>query len=147
MVEEIENAKQFNWDLFLEIRDSPESTETAGDVDPPPRIETKIYRISRDTKLAIYVKTIYNYECQICGTHIQINEKTRYAEAHHIRPLGGNHQGLDRVDNLLCLCPNCHIKLDYGVSQIDTEQLHKKSKHSIKQEYLEYHNNKVFKSR
>jgi putative restriction endonuclease len=35
-----------------------------------------------------------------------------YAEACHIKPLGRPHNGPDTPENILCLCPNCHVLFD-----------------------------------
>jgi len=35
-----------------------------------------------------------------------------YAECCHIRPLGRPHNGSDTLDNVLCLCANCHVLFD-----------------------------------
>jgi len=41
-----------------------------------------------------------------------------YAEGAHIRPLGGVRAGPDAPDNMLCLCANCHVRLDRGAIYI-----------------------------
>lgn len=63
--------------------------------------------------MAITVKEMYNYECQICGNTVP-TPAGRYAEGAHIRPLGKPHDGDDTSDNLICLCPNHHAMLDKG---------------------------------
>ena len=35
-----------------------------------------------------------------------------YAEGAHIRPLGSPHDGPDKLENVLCLCPNHHVLFD-----------------------------------
>ena len=104
------------------------------------REEIKIYRIIRDTKLSKKIKILYNNVCQICGTQIILNEKT-YSEAHHIKPLGKPYNGPDTYDNLIVVCPNCHVMLDFGAIKI--EKL-KCSKHQISKENIEFHNNELF---
>jgi len=42
-----------------------------------------------------------------------------YAEAAHIRALGLPHNGPDVLENLLCLCPNDHVRFDAGAIYID----------------------------
>ena len=37
-----------------------------------------------------------------------------YAEAHHLRPLGGRQRGTDNAGNILIVCPNHHVEFDYG---------------------------------
>lgn len=84
------------------------------------RKEGTILRIIRDTRIAHNIKTLYNYECQVCGITIEV-KSSRYAEGAHIRPLGKPHDGDDSSDNLICLCPNHHVMLDKGVYSISDD--------------------------
>jgi putative restriction endonuclease len=81
------------------------------------RQEATILRIIRDTKIAHNIKTLYNYECQVCGETIP-TQSGRYAEGAHIKPLGRPHDGDDNTNNLICLCPNHHVMFDKGVFSI-----------------------------
>lgn len=103
-----------------------------------------IDRIQRDTKVSLWVKYIYDYTCQICGIRLQIGQDKFYAECHHIRPLGGVHQGEDIVENVLCVCPNHHALLDYGAIRIDFSTLRSHPNHLIDPESIDYHNNNLF---
>lgn len=85
--------------------------QTAGG--PPPRIETSIQRLVRNTAVASRIKEIYDFTCQVCRTRID-TPAGPYAEGAHIRPLGRPHDGPDHQSNVLCLCPNDHVRLDYG---------------------------------
>lgn len=79
------------------------------------RVETTISRVVRDTNVSNRIKELYDYTCQICSTRIE-TPRGPYAEACHVRPLGSPHDGQDTENNLLCLCPNCHVGLDrYGL--------------------------------
>ena len=73
-----------------------------------------------------------------------------YAEAAHIKPLGRPHSGPDRLENLLCLCPNDHVLFDKGsVHILDdltvvksgglTSKLHTVHDHNIDSTFLRYH--------
>lgn len=114
------------------------------DKDVPERIETKIQRIIRDTALSKKVKALHNYKCQLCGTTIELPDGQRYAEAHHIKPLGSPHDGPDIMGNLICLCPNHHAMLDYGALRLELSSIRKVAGHEIAFEYLAYHNNTIF---
>lgn len=83
----------------------------------PKRIETSVQRIVRSTSVAQSVKEIYDSTCQACCRTIE-TPVGRYAEAAHIRPLGTPHCGPDVTDNVLCLCPSCHVLFDYGAFTI-----------------------------
>lgn len=61
--------------------------------------------------MAASVKRLYNDTCQVCGTRL-VNAAGAYSEGAHIRPLGVPHNGPDTLDNILCLCPNCHALFD-----------------------------------
>lgn len=118
---------------------------TVGNLNPS-RTETTTYRILRDTKLSKNIKLLYNDKCQICHKSIRINDKKSYSEAHHIIPLGGKHKGSDTADNILVLCPNHHVMMDYGLIKIDVDKLHLHEKHKINLINIDYHNSLIFKS-
>ena len=66
-----------------------------------------------ETPHAQAIKQLYHYRCQICGVQLR-GAAGPYAEAVHIRPLDAPHNGPDTPENMLCLCPNCHILLNIG---------------------------------
>lgn len=86
----------------------------------PGRRQATIQRIIRSTQRANRVKRLHDYTCQVCG--IRIDTPTgAYAEAAHIKPLGRPHNGPDRTDNILCLCPNHHVAFDFGMLTIEED--------------------------
>ena len=107
--------------------------------DETERYKIETYRILRDTELARKLKLLYNNKCQLCGLTIELKNGT-YSEAHHIKPLGKPYNGPDKLENIIVVCPNCHVKLDYGAIKI--EQL-KECKHNISQEYIDLHNQEL----
>lgn len=80
---------------------------------PAPRNFRTISRIIRNTAAAQYIKDMYSDRCQFCETQVRLPGRT-YSEGAHIRALGQPHNGPDRPDNILCLCPVCHIQFDNG---------------------------------
>ena len=114
--------------------------------DAPRRITTNAARIIRDSKLGRELKKLYGYKCQVCAIEITTNAGP-YAEAAHIKPVGKPHNGPDRPENLLCLCPNHHLMLDKGVYMINDDlsligiegKLIKHSEHEISIEHIRYH--------
>jgi predicted restriction endonuclease len=68
-----------------------------------------------------------------------------YCEAHHIRPLGSPHDGPDEESNLVIVCPNHHVLLDYGAIRLSKELL-ASSSHFINQAHIDYHNTAIHKS-
>ena len=87
----------------------------------PNRIKTETTRIIRDTAMSNQLKSIYHYRCQICESTIILHDRL-YAEAHHLRPLGGKHRGPDEAGNILIVCPNHHVEFDFGaIAVVPTE--------------------------
>jgi hypothetical protein len=109
------------------------------DPEVPERVETTTYRILRDTKKARGIKCLYDYCCQICGETIELGNAP-YSEAHHIKPLGNPHNGPDHESNIISVCPNHHVLLDYFAFKLDTEQLNLHLAHHINSNYIDYHN-------
>jgi putative restriction endonuclease len=75
-------------------------------------------RLVRNTAVTEWVKELYGFACQVCGQVIQ-TPAGPYAEGAHLRPVGRPHDGPDSPDNVLCLCPNDHVRLDRGVIALD----------------------------
>lgn len=144
--EQVSASKATDWTPYITGIVKTPDTPVAIDKEPipPERAETTVYRILRDTKLAKYIKALHNHECQICGHFIELNDGTRYAEAHHIKPLGQPHNGPDEIGNILCLCPNHHAELDYGASELITSNLVHRENHILKEEYISYHNSVIY---
>jgi predicted restriction endonuclease len=80
----------------------------------------------------------------MCGRTIGLPNGKRYAEAHHIKPLGQPHCGPDILENIVCVCPNHHAELDYGVVKLNLSALRKADGHTIDPEFITYHNRVVF---
>jgi putative restriction endonuclease len=97
----------------LALSETP--ADTSGPVD---REQVVVQRQIRNTGHAIAVKKLHDSFCQICGERIE-TKAGPYAEGAHIRPLGRPHDGSDAISNILCLCPNDHIRFDRGALYID----------------------------
>ncbi len=110
----------------------------------PRRTLQKTYRILRDTQLACQIKLLHNHRCQLCGISIVLAGSKSYSEAHHIKPLGRPHNGPDVAGNIIVLCPNHHVMLDYGVIELNSSEIQMNACHNINQEFIEYHNEKIF---
>jgi hypothetical protein len=118
---------------------------------PPDRIEAHVQRIIRDTVAAKSLKATYDYCCQVCGLRIQPEPGRYYAEVHHVRPLGGDHHGLDTHGNMLVLCPNHHAMFDFGIPHfIDSDHImiHETThamtcKHTLTDDVIAYHNEHI----
>jgi hypothetical protein len=137
----------YNLEILLglneQTEDFPLLAFDIGKLDETNRIEITTLRIIRDTKLSVEVKELYQYKCQICGHSINFPNGKKYAEAHHIKPLGTPHNGPDCIENIICVCPNHHAELDYGIRRLN-HSITLCDKHKIKEDYFEYHNNKIY---
>ena len=119
--------------------------------EPPDRIETHVQRIVRDTNMAKSLKALYDYKCQICGLRIEPASGSFHIEVHHVRPLGGDHKGLDTHSNMLVLCPNHHAMLDFGIPRfisgesvmIGETSYNLTCKHSLAADVIAYHNEEI----
>ncbi|MGP3637391.1 YDG/SRA domain-containing protein [Streptomyces sp. 24-1644] len=79
------------------------------------RRTTTVERIVRDTAVVRRVKRWHKFACQVCGLSLTVGADGRsYAEGAHVHALGGSDGGPDVDGNVLCLCPNCHVRLDRG---------------------------------
>ena len=123
----------------------PPTLEATDFAPPPNRVYAREYRILRDTELARRVKRLHRFECQLCGHTIELPNRRRYAESHHIQPLGQPHNGPDVIENIICVCPNHHAELDYGVSRILLPTLRRSDGHAVDSKYIDYHNCTIYK--
>jgi 5-methylcytosine-specific restriction protein A len=108
---------------------------------PVSRRRVNIDSIQRNQSLVSRVKQIRNNTCQICATRLG-TENRPYSEVHHIQPLGRPHEGYDIIENMICVCPNCHKKLDYLYIRIDNNFITQQNNenHTIHERYIEWHN-------
>jgi putative restriction endonuclease len=80
---------------------------------------TTTQRRIRSTAVIQWVKALYRHGCQICSVQLR-TASGLYAEGAHIRPVGRPHDGPDVTSNVLCLCPNDHVKFDRGAIYVDS---------------------------
>jgi predicted restriction endonuclease len=94
---------------------------------------------------------LHGNSCQICGKTIDTPAGT-YAEGAHIRPLGRPHDGLDVESNIIFLCPDDHVRFDYGAIVLTDNleildrltgtslgQLRTTTGHTVDPAYVRYH--------
>jgi 5-methylcytosine-specific restriction endonuclease McrA len=90
------------------------------DENPPQRVQYLSPRIVRTTKKGMELKKLYGHACQCCSMTINVpRRQDGYVEVHHLRPLGGEHEGMDHWNNMIVLCPNCHAAFDLLALAID----------------------------
>jgi hypothetical protein len=115
---------------------SPKSNDNPS----PQRVPITVDRIVRDGPLALEVKILHDHKCQLCDLQIVLPGNRLYAEAHHIRPLGNPHDGPDIKSNLLCVCPNCHVMLDYAAIPLNPANIRHINGHQIDLAHIAHHN-------
>lgn len=142
---EITKSINFDWSPYIKTAQSLEPPIAIDISAPADRRETTTSRIIRDTALSNRIKQLHNFECQICGHTIVLNDGTRYAEAHHIQPLGEPHNGPDSMENIICVCPNHHAELDYGARPLTLHNIRTIQEHEISDKYSKYHNTHIFR--
>jgi hypothetical protein len=165
------DVDKFLWGLTTEVRDAvatttnPPLTDAGGPFDfeervrdaaPPQRVRTTTSRIIRNTAIVKNLKNEHGYRCQICDEQRRRSQPAKYAEGHHLHPLGEG--GPDTRENILIVCPTCHADLDYGMLSIDPDtlrvrhgydegrdgvQLRTIPSHDVGRAYLEYHNERA----
>ena len=146
-------------DLYSDEGDAQPASEHTQNTELPQRRTTNVSRVIRDSALSRFLKSLYHHRCQICRFTFARVGGVRYSETHHIRPLGGGHNGIDKETNMIVLCPNHHSMMDFGAIAIhpdlltvigsdETHPEHQQKlqlmKHSIAREFLEYHLERVF---
>ena len=113
----------------------------------PDRVGLHTTRIVRDTLTSEAVKEAHQHVCQTCSTRLE-RPGGAYAQAAYIRPLGRPHNGPDTADNILCLCPNCHVLFDGWAFAIEDDgtligalggTLNEVEAHPVNREHLGYH--------
>lgn len=108
------------------------------------RVLTTSWRIVRDTVKVTKLKTLYADECQLCRQTLKLGQET-YSEGHHLKPLGFPHNGPDDENNILILCPNCHVQFDFGAVEFGAKPLRFKRGHKVSNEYIEYYERKIYR--
>jgi 5-methylcytosine-specific restriction protein A len=89
----------------------------------PAIFKSEIESERRDRIIVNQVLIASNYECEINKTHksfISKNTHQEFMEAHHLIPLNMQKEvsnSLDVYSNLICLCPNCHKLLHFGMKE------------------------------
>jgi 5-methylcytosine-specific restriction protein A len=77
----------------------------------------------RDQLVSVYAKRKANGICQLCDHPAPFTDRhgDPFLETHHIIPLAED--GLDIIDNVVALCPNCHRKMHVVHAPADVVKL------------------------
>lgn len=109
-----------------------EESEKHGDTPDQIISAPSVQCVKRDPSIAKRVLAINNYHCAIDSNHstFQTRSGVAYMEAHHLIPCTvSNSQKfqekskLDREENIVCICPNCHRAIHYGNGETQKKYL------------------------
>ncbi len=106
----------------------------------------------RSTQHTRAVKELYGGLCQLCRIPVTLGDGVHYSEGAHVQALGRPHLGPDVPENILCLCPNCHVLFDNGARLVSDElrvvdalsgqvigDLYVHARHNLEVRYLRQH--------
>jgi predicted HNH restriction endonuclease len=139
-------AIQHDWSIYLGTQSSTSPVFQADDMGDDERADRKLEQVSRlvrDTKCAREIKALHAHTCQLCGTQFELCPGIFYSEAHHLQPLGAPHHGPDKKGNIMCVCPSCHVRLDYHAVLIDPAKLRVRPGHDVAKRFIVHHNKLV----
>lgn len=114
-----------------------------GDLEVTTRTLREINIINRNRTLVQSLKSLYNNTCQLCSTQIKIAEHVFYSEVHHLKSLGQPHNGPDTSGNMIVVCPNCHVMLDFKSIEISKDKIKFKDPHQVDDTHINYHNTQI----
>lgn len=87
-------------------------------------------RFKTDPRITATAIKAADYKCEICNQHITFVSKAgyNYTEAHHLIPMAAQKNikiNIDRIENIVSLCPICHRGVHYGSKDVREEILNK----------------------
>jgi hypothetical protein len=104
------------------------------------QLKTNLF-IKRNQAIVLKAKAARRYECQLCANTPTFPNNERIVEGHHLMPLGKPHNGPDKLENILIVCPNCHVLCDRVAIKLPASlALSALPDHAIGIEYIKYHN-------
>jgi putative restriction endonuclease len=83
-------------------------------------VATTVQRLVRSTQVVQRAKELHSYACQVCGSAIEVRGGW-YTEGHLSARFGHPHNGPDVLSNVLCLCPDDHVRFDFGAIRLDDD--------------------------
>ncbi|MEU5278857.1 YDG/SRA domain-containing protein [Streptomyces asoensis] len=156
-LERLPDAQQALTSIEQRVAEIIDEEQYAQDVEEryPQARTVSLKRLMRSVATSQRVKNLYDGECQLCGLRLLGPDGKAHSQGAHVRPLGGPHNGPDVEPNILCVCPNCHVRLDVGAVVIDEDwsivvraavlgapmlpKLRTKGWHRVHPDYIRYH--------
>ncbi|MBB2161263.1 hypothetical protein HLH48_13965 [Gluconacetobacter sacchari] len=84
----------------------------------PEQETVQIIRYKRNPAVVVAARWRADGHCEECKKPAPFKRQSDgkpFLEVHHIHPLSQG--GVDKIDNVKAICPNCHRKLHYGIDQ------------------------------
>jgi hypothetical protein len=67
----------------------------------------------RNAEFTELVRALYSDTCQVCGLQLRdVEGVSGRSQVHHLEPWAGDCS--DRLDNVICVCPNDHARFELG---------------------------------
>lgn len=114
-----EERYQFQSNNILSDDKVDKENEVASSVPNKVKVNGKS-RYPRDPAIAANALKVANYQCEHDHSHVTFthgNKSHQYVEAHHLIPISKQHEfehSIDKVSNIVSLCPNCHRAIHFG---------------------------------
>jgi predicted HNH restriction endonuclease len=108
-------------DFFKLSDDQIQAKTNNNSVELPKKIQKIVNSYVRNPKVVakcLYLAKGICGKCNLIGPFLKRANNERYLEVHHIIPLSKN--GLDKVENTVALCPNCHREI-HDILGMDSE--------------------------
>ena len=89
----------------------------------------QVISYKRNARISKTTLHLANFECQLDKDHYTFVSKLGlpYMEAHHLIPMCAQKDfdiNLDRIENIVCICPTCHSAIHLGNDATRVELLH-----------------------
>jgi len=143
------SLKQIEYEINTDVEKTPTEklldihySVASSDEEEVLRTRREISVLNRNQNIVNALKRHYGNKCQLCNTRIKIGNDKFYSEVHHLKPLGMPHNGPDIIENMIVVCPNCHVELDYQSQLIDANNLNCISPHFVSTDFINYQNKK-----
>jgi 5-methylcytosine-specific restriction protein A len=100
------SLKLFSFDRLTRIKNKSAQPEKI-------LITTSVFRRNPDIVAEALIRA--DGMCEHCGSKapfVRASDGTPYLEVHHVTPMSAG--GLDTLENVKALCPNCHRRMHFG---------------------------------
>lgn len=116
-------SKAFDLDLLELYKKAKGKAASMQPENVQKRYESKSYYYERNPDVSAYAKKRAFGICDLCRKEAPFKDKygIPYLEAHHVEWLSRG--GLDEIDNVVALCPNCHSKMHIIDESTDIDKL------------------------